>query len=563
MKGVCSDLAACCRAAILPDMADAPHSSTVATRSSSRALTGRQIAQAAGVLVLGFVLSRLLGLLRDAILAAIFGGGSAFEAYVAAARPPETLFFVVAGGALGSAFIPTFTSYLEQGEQEEAWHLANAAITLMALIMVVLAGLAAIFARPIVAGVLAPQFEPQKQALAANLMRIMMLSPIIFSISGLLMGILNAHQRFLLPAVAPALYNLGIIFGALFLSPTMGVYGLAWGVVLGALLHLLVQVPGLTALRMPYRPVFDVRHAGVREVARLMGPRVLGLAVVQVNFWVNIALASGMVEGSVAALTRAWVVMLLPQGIIAQSVANAVFPTFSIHAARGEQERLRLALGEVLRAVLFLAIPASVGLFVLRLPIVRLLFERGAFTPEDSAATAWALLFYGLGLVAHALVEIVTRAFYALHDTRTPVLVGSGAMILNVLLSLTLIRWIGDPTSLTQGPFAGLALANTLATTLEGTALLLLIRRRVGGLEERRTAIGLLKSTTASIGMGLALWVLLPLIEKWGQYIGPLAGVFAGGSIFIALAWLLGSEEAHLLRRLIGQRLSREQRGGS
>ncbi len=542
-------------------MADAPNSSVAAAQSPNRALTGRQIAQAAGVLVLGFVLSRLLGLLRDAILAAIFGGGTAFEAYVAAARPPETLFFVVAGGALGSAFIPTFTSYLEQGERKEAWHLANAAITLMALIMVALAGLAAIFARPIVASVLAPQFEAQKQALAADLMRIMMLSPIIFSISGLLMGILNAHQRFLLPAIAPALYNVGIIFGALFLSPLMGVYGLAWGVVLGALLHLLVQVPGLATLRMPYRPVFDIRHAGVREVARLMGPRVLGLAVVQVNFWVNIALASGMVEGSVAALTRAWVVMLLPQGVIAQSVANAVFPTFSIHAARGEQERLRLALGEVLRAVLFLAIPASVGLIVLRLPIVRLLFERGAFTAEDSAATAWALLFYGLGLVAHSLVEIVTRAFYALHDTRTPVLVGSGAMILNVLLSLTLIRWIGDPTSLTHGPFAGLALANTFATTLEGATLLLLIRRRVGGLEGRRTAVGLLRSIAASAGMGLVLWALLPLIEKWGQYVGPLAGVVAGGCVFIALAWLLGSEEAHLLPLLISQRLGRKQKG--
>lgn len=535
-------------------MTDAPDASSAVTHPPSRALTGRQIAQAAGVLVLGFVLSRLLGLLRDAILAAIFGGGFAFEAYVAAARPPETLFFVVAGGALGSAFIPTFTSYLEQGERQEAWHLANAAITLMALIMAALAGLAAICARPIVAEVLAPQFEPQKQALAADLMRIMMLSPVIFSVSGLLMGILNAHQRFLLPALAPALYNLGIIFGALFLSPLMGVYGLAWGVVIGALMHLLIQVPGLAALHMPYRPVLDVHHAGVREVARLMGPRVLGLAVVQVNFWVNIALASGMVEGSVAALTRAWVVMLLPQGIIAQSVANAVFPTFSIHAARGERDRLRIALGEVLRMVLFLAIPASVGLIVLRLPIVRLLFERGAFTPEDSTATAWALLFYGLGLVAHSLVEIVTRAFYALHDTRTPVLVGTGAMILNVLLSLTLIRWIGYPTSLAYGSFAGLALANTLATTLEGLTLLWLIRQRVGGLEGRRTTSSLLRSVVASAGMGLALWALLPTIEGWGQYLGPLLGITIGGIVFAALAWLLGSEEARALIRLIGQR---------
>jgi putative peptidoglycan lipid II flippase len=463
----------------------------------------------------------------------------------------------VAGGALGSAFIPTFTAYLEQARREEAWRIASGVVNAIALIMIVLAGLAALFARPIVAGVLAPNFEPEKQALAASLMRIMMLSPVIFSISGLMMGILNAHQRFLLPALAPALYNLGIIGGAIFLSPSMGIYGLAWGVVIGALLHLLVQVPGLLALKMPYRPVLDVRHPGVREVARLMGPRVLGLAIVQVNFWVNTALASGMVEGSIAALSRAWVIMLLPQGIIAQSVANAVFPTFSIHAARGERDQLRGTLGQVLRMVLFLAIPASVGLIALRVPLVRLLFERGAFTPDDTQATAWALLFFALGLVAHSLVEIVTRAFYALHDTRTPVLVGAAAMLLNVALSLTLIRVMGGAESLVRGPFAGLALANSIATTLEGIALVALIRPRVGGLEGRRLAVGMLKAGAASAGMGAALWALLPVIEGLGQYLGPLVGIAAGGAVFGVLAVLLRSEEVRLIGGLVGRRVGR------
>lgn len=539
-------------------MAETPSDlASVEPQRASRALSGRQIAQAAGLLVIGFVLSRLLGLVRDAVVAGIFGAGFEFEAYVAAARPPETLFFVIAGGALGSAFIPTFTAYLEKGKNEEAWHIASSVTNLIALLTALLAGLAALLARFIIAYVLAPEFDPAKQALAASLMRIMMLSPVIFSISGLAMGVLNAHQRFLLPAVAPALYNAGIIFGAVVLSPVMGIHGLAWGVVIGALMHLLVQVPGLAALRTPYRLIVDARRPGVREVARLMGPRVLGLAVVQVNFWVNIALASGMVEGSVAALTRAWVLMLLPQGIIAQSVANAVFPTFSIHAARGETGKLKSTLGQVLRTVLFLAIPASVGLILLRLPLVRLIYERGAFAPADSQATAWALLFYGLGLVSHSLVEVVTRAFYALHDTRTPVIVGGAAMALNVALSLALIRVVGDPTSLVRGPFAGLALANTLATTLEAIVLLALIRPRVGGLEGRRTAVGLLRAGAASAGMGLVLWALAPAVDALGQYLGPVAAIATGGAAFWGLAWLLGSEEA---RQLTGLVLRRAQR---
>lgn len=519
-----------------------------------QSLSGRQIARAAGLLVAGFLLSRVLGLVRDAIIAAVFGNGFEFDAYVTAARPPETLFFVIAGGALGSAFIPTFSEYLQKAHREEAWRMASAVINLILLVVAALAGLGALFASPIVGSVLAPEFDPAKHALTVDLMRIMMLSPAVFAVSGLLMGILNSHQRFLLPALAPALYNVGIIIGALFLAPVLGIYGLAWGVVLGALLHLLVQVPGVLRLGFPYRLVLDIVHPGVREVLRLMGPRVLGLAIVQVNFWVNLALASGMVEGSIGALQRAWVLMLLPQGIIAQSVANAVFPTFSIHAARGETAQLRDTLGQVLRAVLFLAIPASVGLVLLRLPLVQLLYERGAFTALDSEATAWALLFYGIGLAGHSLVEIITRAFYALHDTRTPVLIGGAAMLLNVVLSLTLIRVIGSPTGLARGSFAGLALANTLATALEGLLLLILIGHRVNGQDWSRLLASLGRAAAASAVMALLLWAGMPIIESLGPYLGTLLGISVGGIVFWATAWLLRSEEARLFTGLVLKR---------
>lgn len=520
-------------------------------------LTGRGLLRAALLLVVGFVLSRLLGLLRENLLARMFGGSDIFDAYTSALLPADTLFFVIAGGAIGSAFIPTFADYLVRGERDDAWRLGSAVANLLTLILIGLALLAAIFAQPIIELSIGHGYTPEIQALAARLMQIMLISPVIFGISGLLMGILNAHQQFLLPALAPSMYNLGIIFGTVVLSPTMGIYGPAWGAVIGAALHLLVQVPGLLALRPAYHPSLSIDHPGVREVARLMAPRVLGLAIVQLNFWVNLTLASDLVEGSVSALKRAWVLMLLPQGVIAQSVANAVFPTFSIQVAQGDMRSLRSTLGMVLRSVLFLAIPSTVGLVLLRLYVVRLIYGGGAFRSADAEATAWALLFYGLGLVSHSLVEIVTRAFYALHDTRTPVVVGGVAMAINVLLSLILIQVIGTPGGLERGSFAGLALANTLATTLEALVLLALIRFRTDGFEGRAMFQSTSRSLAASAGMGAVIVLLIPLIDRAGLPIGTMGTIAAGGLVYWVIALVLGSEEARLFTRVLMIRMRR------
>lgn len=538
-------------------MTDSPDLAPAESQPASRALSSRQIAHAAGLVMIGFALSRLLGLLRASILAGVFGADRAYEAFVVALQVPDTIFFVIAGGAIGSAFIPTFTDYLAEGRVKEGWRMASSVINLLILGLVVVAGLTALFAGPIVRYVIAPGFDAEATALTVRLMRIMLISPIVFGISGLQMGVLNAHQRFLLPALAPSMYSIGIIIGAVVIAPLfdIGIFGAAWGVVLGAVLHLGVQVPGLLKLRAPYHLLIDVTDPGVREVARLMGPRVLGQAIVQVNFWVNKALASGMVEGSLAALDRAWYVMMLPQGLIAQSVATVVFPTFAAQVAAEDTAALRRTLGQVLRSVLFLAIPATVGLIVLRLPIVRLIYEHGDFSAADSEAVSWALLFFGLGLIAHSLVEIVTRAFYAMHDTRTPVLIGGAAMLLNVVLSFTLIRFIGDSGSLVRGPFAGLALANTIATTLEAALLLALVGPRVGGLEGQRFAASMARAGLASGVMALALWALMPVNNALGQFIGPLAVIGAGAAVFWGAAWLFGSEEARLFTGAVLRRL--------
>jgi putative peptidoglycan lipid II flippase len=275
----------------------------------------------------------------------------------------------------------------------------------------------------------------RRRALAVSLLRLMLPSSAIFALSGLVMGILNSHQVFFIPALAPAMYQIGMILGLLLLSPVLGIFGLAWGVLAGALLHLLVQIPGLLRLKGSYTLSLGLDLPAVREVIRLMLPRLLGVAVVQLNFWINVRLASRMVDGSITGIQYGFMLMLMPQAAIAQSVAIAAMPTFSAQHARGQMAEMRTSLSATLRGLLLLSIPATMGLILLRTPLVVTLFQRGEFTPSSTQLVAWALLWYALGLVGHAMVEVLARAFYALHDTLTPVLVGAGAMSLNISLA--------------------------------------------------------------------------------------------------------------------------------
>ena len=308
----------------------------------------------------------------------------------------------------------------------------------------------------------------------------MLPSAVIFGLSGLVMGILNSHQVFFVPALTPAMYRLGMIFGVLFLTPTMGIYGLAWGVVIGACLHLILQIPSLLRLKGIYFPTFGLKIPDVRQVGMLMLPRVFGVAVVQLNFWVNTHLASQMTEGSVTGITWGLTMMLMPQAIIAQSVAMAALPTLSAQFARNKMDDLRYLPGGEPEGILLLAIPASIGLILLREPIVALMLQYGKFTEASTQLISWALLWYSVGLVGHCVVEILARAFYAMHDTKTPVLMGAVAMGLNVGLSLLFSAWFAR---LGWMPHGGLALANSLATGLEAACLLFLMRRQLGGLE--------------------------------------------------------------------------------
>ncbi len=512
-----------------------------------------RLARAATIVMLFFVTSRVLGLVRDMVISHQFGTTRELDAYFAAFNLPDLIFNIIAGGALGSAFIPTFSARLAQNDSVRAWRLASAIIQLMFGLLTLICLALAIVASEIAALTVARGFASAEQHLTADLMRWMLITPIIFGVSGIVMGILNSYHHFVLPAFAPVVYNVAIIAGALWLAPTIGVYGLVAGVIAGAVLHLAVQVPLAVRFRLQISDfrfarfnlrstISNLRSPDVREVIRLMLPRTLGIAAVQINFLVNTILASTLPAGGIAALSYAWRVMLLPVGVVGQSLATAVFPTFSAQNARQERDEFRRTFSIAFRTTLYLTIPATVGLMVLGTPIITLLFQRGEFDARSTMETVWALQFFALALFAHATLEIVTRAFYAMHDTLTPVSIGIGAMVLNIGLSIVLIK------PLAQG---GLALANSIATILELLVLFALLRQRLGDVDQKRIALSFMRIVIASLAMGVVIAWLAGALSSWGAFIAALISISVGGVIYFGLTALLRSEEiAFVVKRI-------------
>ncbi|HLC05191.1 MAG TPA: murein biosynthesis integral membrane protein MurJ [Anaerolineales bacterium] len=513
----------------------------------------RQIARAAVTVMGAFVISNVVGLSKWVLVSRTFGTSAQMDAFNAANRLPEILFTLMAGGALASAFVPVFTGFLTRSDRENAWRLASSIANLVFVGLSLSAAISWLIAPWLVRNILAPYFtDPAQISLTVSLLRVLLISAVIFGLSGLLMGVLNAHQHFLLPALAPTFFWLGWIVGVALFAPMMGIHGLAWGVVLGALMHLLIQLPGLRGRSARYHFGFGLKHPTVRRVGYLMAPRLVGVGVVQLNFLVNTVLASGMPEGSLTGITIAFAVMMMPQVIIAQAIGIAVLPTFSAQVARNELVEMRTSLATTLRGVLFLSLPASVGLIILRRPIVSLLFQRGAFDARSTELVAWALLWYAAGLVGHSLLEIIARAFYAMQDTRTPVVIGAAAMALNVIFSIAFSTMFAQSG---RAPHGGLALANSLATALECLALLLLLSRRVGGLDLGRIRRGALATLAGTALMGSALIAWLGITSTGQVWLVGLGGVALGGAIYWLACLMLGAPEARLLPRLLLRKL--------
>lgn len=498
---------------------------------------------------------QLAGLASKILIADAFPAAE-LDAFFSANRVSETLFTLIAAGALGSAFLPTFTALLVREERKAAWNLASALINLVTLVLSIAALLASIFAPQIVRYLLAPglSHDPQIFALTVHLLRIQSVAAVLFGIGGLVIGILNAHQIFFIPQITAAMYQLGQIFGVLVLARWFGIYGLAWGVVIGSALFVLIQLPSLFKLNGEFSFSLGWQNPDVVNVFRLMGPRVFGAAIVQLNFWVNNNLASKMAEGSIQGLSYAFALMVMAQAAIAQSVAIAAMPTFSAQHALGKVDEMRSSLATALRGMFLLALPASVGLILLARPIVSLLFEHGEFSALTAQMTAWALIWYAAGLVGHSIMEVLTRAFYAQHDTRTPVLIGTTAMALNVVFSLLFARWFA---SIGWLPLGGLALANSLATALEATALFIVMRRRLHGIEGKFLANGFIRCAGAALGMAIGLWLWIQVAGGMNRWLVALGGVALGGIIYVVGVVILRVPEIQMLIGMVTRRLRR------
>ncbi|OFW07039.1 MAG: murein biosynthesis integral membrane protein MurJ [Acidobacteria bacterium RIFCSPLOWO2_02_FULL_68_18] len=489
--------------------------------------------------------SRILGVVREQVLAALFGAGNAMDAYNVAYRIPNLVRDLFAEGAMSSAFVPTFTRHLTTAGKESAWRLANYVINGLVVITLIVVALGMVFAEPLVdlfAG--AYRTVPGKLELTVFLTRLMLPFLTFVALAAACMGMLNSLHRFFIPALSPATYNVATVSCALLLVPLMPGLGLepitavAFGTLVGGVAQLALQWPVLQREGFAYRPVLDWHDEGLRRVLVLMGPGTIGLAATQVNVFVNTVLATGEGTGAVSWLNYAFRLMYLPIGLFGISIATATLPAVSRHAALDDEPRIRGTVADGLTLMLMLNVPAAAGLVVLATPIVRVIFERAAFTAADTAATAAALQFYAVGLVGYSVVRILSPVFYALGQNRTPVLVSIVTVLVNAGLNIALVRVMG---------YRGLALGTSIAALFNATILVTLLDRRLGSIDGRRVAGALMRIVIASALMAVAAGAAEAAGARWlpGDAL-VLQVIRLGAAIGVALAVL--GVAAHLLR---------------
>jgi putative peptidoglycan lipid II flippase len=507
--------------------------------------TGAALARSAGSIGVATMTSRILGLVREQVLASLFGAGNAMDAFNVAFRIPNLVRDLFAEGAMSAAFVPTFTRRLASQGRASAWMLGNHVVTALLVVTGALVAAGIVFAGPLTR-LLAAEYATVegKLELTISLTRILLPFLTLVAVAAAFMGMLNALHRFFVPALAPAMFNLGTIASALLLvplAPHLGfepIVAIAIGTILGGMGQVAMQWPLLRREGYRYRPTVDLRDPGLREVLLLMGPGTIGLAATQVNLLVNTVLATGQGTGAVSWLNYAFRLMYLPIGVFGVSIATAAVPSISRHAALDDFSAVRRTVASALRMMLVLNVPATAGLAVLASPIVALIFERGRFTPDDTAAVAWALICYAPGLIGYSAVKIAVPSFYALGDSRTPTVTAVTTVAVNVALNIALVRVMG---------FRGLALGTALAALFNASALLWLLSRRLGGLGPGAVAPTLLRIAVASAIMAAAAYgVDAFLREAWPGRSVPLQTARLGLAIGFSLVVLAGA--ARLLR---------------
>ena len=522
-----------------------------------------RLAKSAGLIGIATMTSRLLGLGREMVLAAVFGAGTQMDAFNVAFRIPNLLRDLFAEGAMTAAFVPTFTRTLATQGPAAAWRVGNLVMNALLLVtgVLVIGGFA--FAPQITTLLADEKFTSRPGALDLTVLLTRVMIPFLtmLTVAAAMMGMLNSLRRFFVPSLSPSMFNVASIFSAFALVPVMPRFGLdpivgmAVGTLLGGLGQILLQWPALRREGFRYQPIISFTDPVVREILRLMAPATLGLAAVQINVFVNTHLATGQEPGAVSWLQYAFRLMYLPIGLFGVTIATASLPDISRQAAVDDMRAIRATVSRGLRLMLMLNVPATIGLMALAGPIVGLIYEREAFTASDTASTAAALMLYAPGLLGYSAVKIASPTFYSLRDSRTPVMVSILSIAVNLGFNLVLVRLLG---------FKGLALGTATAALVNAVVLLWLLRGRLGGIEGGRVARAFGKITGASLAMGAAAygsaaWLAELTASEGG--LGRLITVF--GSITIALlvlalsARLLRIEEFTEASRRVLQRFKR------
>jgi len=520
----------------------------------------RGLARSTLIVMVAFGVAKVISLVQTIIIAEVFGVGQQWDSYVTANRIPEQIFNLIAGGVLGLAFLPLFTGLVARNERELAWRFASRVLNTAFLVTAVVSMLAFFTAPWLVANVVAPGFTPEAVTETAVLMRILLISTLIFSISGIFMGILQSFNRFLLPALAPILFDVGILFGVVFLIPAFGTTGIAFGAVIGAALHLGIQLPGVVRQRMQWFPILQWRDPMLRRMIRLMLPRIVDLGLFSVMAILSNNIASRLGPGAISALDWGWRLMQFPQTLIGTAMGTVIFPTLAALSGLGDVDGKRGAMNGALRFILIGTIPSAIGLIVVGQPLISLL-EGGAFDASATALVYNTLRFFALGIVVHSILEVVARSFFADQDTMTPLLVafGGAAVNLTVAILTTGILWTDAPNVNTIG---GLALANTLGVTFEVVALMIILRKRWHGLGENQLAQAAFKTLIASLIMAAVIWGLQTVwvaLGLTGQgrlptmiFVG--VEIAIGAVVFIGAAFALRLDELNTLFKRILRR---------
>ena len=491
------------------------------------------------------VVSRIFGYIRDNRIAALLGTGDLGDAYSMAFRIPNILRRLVGEGAVSAAFIPVFSQYLAEDRRKEAWEFVNAilsaAIVFMSIVVVL-----GILGSSYIVGFFASGFEPDKLQTTTVLNRIIFPYIGFVSVSALAMGVLNSFGRFGAPAFAPVLLNVSIIslsfLSNFFPNPAEA---LAVGVVVGGVLQILIQIPSLIRAGWRMRWLWDLAHPGVRRVGALIGPRLFGIGIVQIEVLVGTQFASHMIEGSVASIGLADRVMELVLGGYVIALSTAVLPLLARQAAANRMDDMKATLCFAMRLVLFITLPATVGLILLRVPIIEVLFERGEFDAQSTALTAWALMFFAVGLSAFSMKKVIVQAFYVVHDTRTPVIIGFFSLMINIACNFLFFRWLSN---------GGPPLATSVAAFFDTLALTMIFRWRYGTLGIREVIRSCGKFVVASAVMGLLIFGFLRIP-------GAFEGSWTHRAISLTAAIVLAAGAYFAAARLLGVRELREMGG--